>query len=117
MYDKIYQLCTEQKISIAALCREIDIPRSTLTELKKQRSKSLSTDTLVKIARYFGVDLNYFYDEFNNPAPEGDELSQSINSLYEKRRLLFDISEKATEEQLDSFIVMLNALVDTNPDT
>lgn len=115
MYDKIYQLCLRENIKPATLCREIDIPRSTLTELKKQRSKSLSTETLVKIARYFNVDLNYFYDEFNGDATDGEyKTDQKIDELYKKRRLLFDISERATEEQLDSFIVMLNALVDTN---
>lgn len=115
MFDKIYQLCQQKGIKPATLCREINIPRSTLTELKMQRSKSLSTDTLVKIARYFEVDLNYFYDEFNPDYTEGEStVDEAVNELYQKRQLLFDISGKATKEQLDSIIVMVNALVDTN---
>lgn len=105
MYEKIYQLCEERGIKPGKLCSEISIPKSTLTELKTGRTKSLSTQTLSKIAQYFNVSLGYFDEAF-------DPVDSTKNDIFKKRRLLFDMSERATEEQLDSFIVMFKALID-----
>lgn len=106
MYEKIYQLCMERNIKPAKLCGDIGIPKSTITELKQGRTKSLSTHTLSKIAQYFNVSLGYFDDSF-------DPVDGARDELFEKRKLLFDMSQKATKEQLDSFIVMFKALIDT----
>lgn len=105
MYEKIYQLCEEKGIKPGKLCTEIGIPKSTLTELKTGRTKNLSTQTLSKIAQYFNVSLGYFDEAF-------DPVDSAKNDIFKKRRLLFDMSERATEEQLDSFIVMFKALID-----
>lgn len=109
MYDKIYKLCQEKGIKPANLCNAIGIPKSTITELKQGRTKSLSTQTLQKIAQYFNISLGYF-DEVADP------VDGIRDRLFEKRKLLFDLSDKATEEQLDSFLVMFKALVDNEED-
>lgn len=103
MYNKIHALCEENGIKTAELCRKAGIPKSTLTELKQGRTKSLSTATLRKIAAYFTVSLDYFESPNEKSEPE--------NSLEAKRELLFELSKKATEEQLDIFLVMIKALV------
>ncbi len=105
MYDKIYELCVEKGIKPAGLCKAVGIPKSTLSELKQGRTKTLSTQTLSKIAQYFNVSLGYFDDTFNSVDDIRDE-------LFEKRKLLLDMSKRATEEQLDTFLVMFKALVD-----
>lgn len=105
MYEKIYQLCEEKGIKPGKLCTEIGIPKSTLTELKTGRTRSLSTHTLSKIAQYFNVSLGFFDESF-------DPVDGTRDELFQKRKLLFDMSQRATEEQLDSFIVMFKALID-----
>lgn len=59
VYDIIEDLCIRKGINVTTLCRECKIPRSTLTDYKKGRIKSLSADTLCKIADYFGVSIGY----------------------------------------------------------
>jgi transcriptional regulator with XRE-family HTH domain len=59
VYDLIEELCIKKEISVTTLCRECGIPRSTLTDYKKGRIKSLSIDVLCKIADYFGVTVGY----------------------------------------------------------
>lgn len=59
IYDLIEELCIKKGITVTALCRECNIPRSSLTDYKKGRIKSLSTDTLCKIADYFDVSVGY----------------------------------------------------------
>lgn len=104
MYNKIHLLCSERGIKPAQLCKEAGIPKSTLSELKCGRTKTLSTNTLNKIAQYFGVSLGYF-DETE------DAVEGMRDNLFEKRKLLFDMSKKATEDQLDTFLVMFKALI------
>lgn len=103
MYEKIQYLCQENGIKPAQLCKEANIPKSTLSELKQGRTKSLSTQTLSKIANYFQVSLDYF---------DIDSVDNVKDELFEKRKLLFDMSKKATKEQLDTFLVMFKAVID-----
>lgn len=59
VYDLIEELCMEKGITITTLCRECKIARSTMTDYKKGRIKTLSADALCKIADYFGVSVDY----------------------------------------------------------
>ena len=103
MYEKIIFLCEDRGIRAGRLCKDIDIPRSTLSELKCGRTKSLSTQTLAKIAKYFGVTMGYFDSS-------DDKVEEMRDQLFEKRKLLFDMSARATEDQLDALLVMLKSI-------
>ncbi len=105
MYEKIQDLCDQKHIKPAELARETGISKSTLTDLKQGRSKSLSAQNISKIAQFFEISSDYFYDDADNIDEKKDE-------LFQKRKLLFDMSHKATEEQLDTFLVMFKALID-----
>lgn len=59
VYNLIEELCLKRDISVTTMCRECGISRSILTDYKKGRIKSLSADTLCKIADYFGVTVGY----------------------------------------------------------
>ena len=41
------------------MCKEAEVSRASLTDLKMGRKQSLSADTLSKIASYFGVSVDY----------------------------------------------------------
>lgn len=62
MYDKIEKLCNQRGIKIGRLCQDLKIHRSVLSELKSGRTKRLSTETLDKLSKYFGVSIDYFVD-------------------------------------------------------
>lgn len=105
MYEKIQELCNEKGIKVAQLCRETGIPKSTISELKQGRTKKLSTQNLIKVAQYFEISLDFFDDSIDGVDIRKDE-------LFQKRKLLFDMPKKATEDQLDTFIVMFKALIE-----
>ena len=71
------------------------------------RTKKLSASTLEKIAAYFNVPVSAFFGD--------EELSgteQKRNELFRKRKLLFDLSARATEAELDQILKIVDALVD-----
>lgn len=63
MYEIIEELCKEQSITVTQMCRELKINRSSLSELKQGRAKSLSADKTIKIADFFSVSPSYLTGE------------------------------------------------------
>ena len=59
LYENIYALCKERGITPGGLCGELGFRRSVLSDLKNGRKKSLDTTTLMKIAEYFSVSVDY----------------------------------------------------------
>ena len=43
---------------------------------------------------------------------EEPEVEQIQDELYEQRKILFDLSAKASKEDLEKFIKMMNAIID-----
>lgn len=103
-YLIIKQLCDEKGVSVAALAAGIGVRSSVFSELKMGRTKQLSVATLNKIADYFNVPASYLFEDDG----ERDELREE---LFRKRKLLFDLSGKASSEDLDKIIKIVDALV------
>ncbi len=62
MFATIESLCKAQNINITKMCADLNISRSTLTELKTGRTKEeLSSQNLVKIAKYFDVSIDFYW--------------------------------------------------------
>ena len=103
-YLKIKQLCDERGVSISALAAGIGVRSSVFSELKMGRTKQLSVTTINKIAEYFDVPPSFFLEETGEPEDIREE-------LFRKRKLLFDLSGKASSEDLDKIIKIVDALV------
>lgn len=103
-YEIIKQLCDEKGIRLSVLASGIGVRSSVFTELKMGRTKKLSVSTLNKIADYFEVPLSLL-------TGDGTGTDEKQNELFRKRKLLFDLSKKATEEDLDKLIKIVDALI------
>ncbi len=78
MYSRIEELCKKNHTNITAMCRALEINRSTLSELKSGRTKTLSSRLTAQIASYFHVSAEYLLGEVtqkNNPAASDKEFS------------------------------------------
>ena len=103
-YIKIKQLCDDRGVSVSALASGIGVRSSVFSELKMGRTKQLSVATLNKIAEYFDIPPSYFIDDDMMRDEKQEE-------LFQKRKLLFDLSGKASSEDLDKIIKIVDALV------
>lgn len=96
----IDQLCLEKGIKGSKLCDDIGISRSTLTELRKGRAKTLSIKNANKIADYFNVSVEYLLgtnEQKEIPADKGSEdmdiaveLEEMMQKLESDGSLMFD---------------------------
>lgn len=59
MYEKFAKLVEAKGVSVHQVAKATKIPYSCLTDWKAGRSKP-KFDKLVKLAKYFGVDVEYF---------------------------------------------------------
>ena len=72
LYNRIEDLCKEKGVNITLMCKECKIPRASLSDYKYGRKKTLSADTLMKIAEYFSVSVDYLYGKDSKTAREHD---------------------------------------------
>lgn len=108
-YEIIKQLCDEKGIRLSVLATGIGVRNSVFTELKMGRTKKLSVSTLEKIADYFQVPISLLTGDGEGESND-DIIQEKQNELFRKRKLLFDLSAKASEEDLDKIIKIVDAL-------
>ena len=65
LYKRIEELCKLQNITITDMCRKSGVPRSTLSDYKSGRIKSIAIDKLNKIAIFFDVSVDYLLGNTN----------------------------------------------------
>ena len=55
LYDRIKTACEERGITVSALCLQLGMSKSVLSDLKSGRKKTLSADTVARIAAHLQV--------------------------------------------------------------
>lgn len=86
LYNNIHALCEKENIKDGTLCSKVGVTRSTLSELKRGRTTSLSLKNLQKIADYFGISVSELTGEEQKekPAPDGSELNVAFNAVLDQ---------------------------------
>ena len=84
MYKRIEDLCKEKGVNMTQMCRDTNIPRGNLTDLKMNRTEELSTKTLGKIAVYFDVSMEYLLGHEEIKKPTDQKADGLRNTNYEK---------------------------------
>ena len=87
LYNRIHDLCVEKGISVGKMCTELSISRGNLTELKKERMKTLKAENLTKIANYFNVSIDYLLDNSENPTVPRNDPAFSSYIVDEEKNL------------------------------
>ena len=112
LYNKLEELCRAHGVTITQMCKDSGAARGSLTDLKMGRAKSLSVDTLDKIARYFDVPI----DDLIGSTPRSDapvyldeETKEIIDSLRQRpeMRTLFKVSQGASKEDVQQVVNIL----------
>lgn len=113
LYNRIEALCKSKGITVTQLCRDTGISRSTLSELHKGRTKSLSSKVSYKIATYFNVPLSYINENCITANPvdlmfgidkivlsEGVEENEQPTPADDSRSELYDDLNKLSDSEL-----------------
>ena len=71
LYENIRLICEQNGTTVTQMCKDLDITRSILSELKSGRTKTLSLDVAQKIASFFFIDVDFLSSNFaSDTCPE-----------------------------------------------
>lgn len=128
LYENIAGLCAQNNISVYKLCTDLGMRNSVISDLKTGRKKGLNSETLSKIADYFGTPVDYIlgntpkektpavtvYDEHDNIIRLDNETLELLDSLRTRpeMKMMFSVSKNATKEDIIKAVKIIEALKD-----
>ena len=128
LYENIAGLCAQNNISVYKLCTDLGMRNSVISDLKTGRKKGLNSETLSKIADYFGTPVDYIlgntpkektpavtvYDEHDNIIRLDNETLELLDSLRNRpeMKMMFSVSKNATKEDIIKAVKIIEALKD-----
>lgn len=98
--ETIDRLCEERGIKGSKLCDDLGISRSTLTELRKGRAKSLNIKKATLIANYFEVSVEYLL---------GESTSEQTSPETQKTPVLNKKDERDIKKKMDEMLEMFDS--------
>ena len=102
MYERIEELCKRKGVNISQMCKEADVARGGLTDLKYNRTTELSSKTLSKISVYFGVSMDYL---LGNKEKKSSEIS--LEGLSKAKADLIQNVMQMSDEELKKLDLLL----------
>lgn len=121
LYETIKSECIKKGTTVSAMCTALGMSKSMMSDLHSGKKKSLSTESITKIAHYFGVTVDFLLDgEEKTAAPKDDgeyvngdpELTSYLEMLANRSecRMLFSLAKDATKEDVELAVQMIEAL-------
>ena len=109
-WKKFLELCNTNQTTPNGVCAKIGLSVATAT---KWKNGSVPRDTtLLKIAEYFGVSVEYFLTEEKKPAVE-DEPGENIIIFHRDGKT---VKKQFTKEQMEMITKMLDAIPEKTKD-
>jgi len=123
LYENIKEACNRKGVTPSAMCLDLGMSKSIISDLKSERKKSLSTETLYKIATYLGVTSDSLFNgDFDNKTTptltkkdERDiarEMESFMKDMGQGGTLMFDgnpLSDEAKESIMAAMKLGLEA--------
>lgn len=107
---RLKYLRTQDKLTQQELASALKISKSTIS-MYENGNREPDFETLEAIADFFNVPMDTFFP--NGVRPEIDpELNRYLTALQERSemRMLFDVSESATKEQIEAIVKFIEGL-------
>ena len=124
MYSVFVQLCEKKGVSTYKVCKDLGISQGTISNWKN-RGNNLSTSILKKIADYFEVSVDVFFNDIDwNPKTQEiteiddyyvDENAREYADFLHKNpeyKVLFDASRKVKSEDLQKALKAIGIFID-----
>nr|DAR02867.1 MAG TPA: repressor protein [Caudoviricetes sp.] len=99
IYEKVKKLCEREGFAISSLGDKIpnlSINKASITGWKK--GSIPRPDKIKKIADYFGVDVDYFYDDENASVPAKKALDMQDKQSEKQQELINSIMQMSSDE-------------------
>lgn len=97
LYETIASLCSDKGITITEMCSSCGASRGSLSDLKMGRKKTLSVETLSKIATYFNIPIKFLTKEapFDKWDYIKDDRLSVLNTMWLDNASLYKLTKIA----------------------
>ncbi len=100
MREKLKNLRKKKKLSQTEMAKILNVHQTAVSQWEKGRTTP-DMQTLIKIADYFNVSIDYLLGQEKNTIDTEETLTLEEKQLIEKYRLLDDYGQKAVNHMLD----------------
>lgn len=107
LYNKLVRLCTIHGYSPSALCEQVGISRSFVSDLKSGRKQTISAKNAKKITDFLGVPIyELLGDEYQEQPPQVTEQEQMLQDIKDNPdlQILFSMTRNASKEDIRKVI-------------
>lgn len=108
LYNNIVRLCESVGIKPGKMCDDIGISRSMISDLSHGRKKTFSAEILQKIAKYFGVSVEFLIGE-NKNSPENRTV-EMLQSLRDSERFALSVLRNMNDDDIYATFKMIKQL-------
>lgn len=114
MYERLKSLCEEKGVSAYKMCKDTGMQPSIMTDLKMGRKHTLSAKSMAKVAKYFGVSMNYIAGD----SDDRNEDSESISPFVVQSGFIGEVNAPSngalsvTAEEMSDLAEVWNVLKD-----
>ena len=106
-YERTTELCKNMGVTGSRMCLDLGLSKSTLSDLKSGRKKSVTAETAQKIASYLGVSVAYLLGEEDikkeQPTTNGE--------LSNKRAALIQFAHSVPEDKVDMILQVMKTIL------
>ncbi len=111
--ENFVRLCNQRGVAPTSVCTAIGLQKSAFSNWDETSVPRQST--LIKIADYFGVSVDYLLGKEQKEKPaatEDDELVEYLEELKNRpeMRMLFSLAKGATKEDVERAVAIIEAL-------
>ena len=114
LHKNIIDLCSAAGIKPGKMCDDLGISRSMMSSLAAGRKKTLSAETLAKIAKYFGVSVEYLLGLEGNGTE--NRTVEMLQSLRDADRALLEVARGMDENAVYAAAEFIKQLKGGNAD-
>ncbi len=110
-WDIFTELCKNNGTTPNGVCKKLGLSSATATHWKN--GKVPHHDTLLKIADFFNVSVDYLLGKTEKPIIEpDDELNEYLEELRTRpeMKMLFSLAKGATKEDVEKAVAIIEAL-------
>lgn len=77
LYERIQTACTKKGITVSAMCLNLGMSKSVMSDLKSGRKKTLAADTVAKIADYLDVSTDFLLGKEKAPTVSDERIDMN----------------------------------------
>lgn len=116
MLQKIEKIMLEKGYSKADLARGSDLPYTTIAGLWTKGTENAKRSTIIKLARFLGVSLDYLADDDFSEEESSYYLDPEVAAMAEELknnpqyRVLFDASRKVSKKDMEMIIDLVKRM-------